>query len=488
MTEPRSVAAAAKPASSTRLSLLAFGAALAAAIALLAFLPHGQVLEAEAKALRTTLSVTSVLPFAALLLCIAVLPLTWPHRWEDNRFKAALSLALALPVAAYLSSFGAAGWHELLEKAREYVSFILLLGALYVISGGIHVKGSLSGTPLANTALLGVGAVLASVVGTTGASMLLIRPYLRANVAREKRAHLVVFFIFVVANSGGLLTPLGDPPLFLGFLKGVPFGWTATELWPVWLGVNAGLLLVFNLVDQWVFAREELARPGSQLEEVQRHVPLGVEGAASLLFLGGVVGVVYLSGSGAFLGGRPWPFGVQEAAMAALAAASYALTRRGLHQENGFSFAPIVEVAVLFAGIFVTMAPALLLLNRHGAALGLEKPAHYFWATGLLSSFLDNAPTYMTFSAAAAGSLGVDASGRFFEALLAAPGGGRLLVAISCGAVLMGANTYIGNGPNFMVKAVAEQAGVKMPSFFGYMAWSMAVLIPAFVLLTLMLF
>ncbi|HEY8119739.1 MAG TPA: sodium:proton antiporter [Myxococcota bacterium] len=428
-------------------------------------------------------------PFAALLLSIAILPLAAPHYWESNRNKAWVSLACALPIALWLViAHGAAGWAELGHKAMEFISFIALLGALYVISGGIYVRGSLSGTPLLNTGLLAIGALLASAIGTTGASVLLIKPLLRANRKREHKAHLVVFFIFVVSNCGGLLTPLGDPPLFLGFLKGVPFEWTF-RLWPAWLLVNGALLVIFNFWDQRVFDREEREGPEALLEEVQRHEPIGIDGRRNFLFLAGVVATIFASGSGLWNGGAPWTWGIAEALMLALAAGSFVATSRALHTLNVFTWSPIVEVAVLFAGIFIAMTPALLYLNEHAARFGIASPAGFFWAAGALSSFLDNAPTYLTFAATACGLDGVPLEGRYLASYLARGGDNpAILAAISAGAVFMGANTYIGNGPNFMVKAIAEQTGVRMPSFFGYMAYSGGVLLPLFGLVTLVFF
>jgi Na+/H+ antiporter NhaD/arsenite permease-like protein len=339
-----------------------------------------------------------------------------------------------------------------------------------------------------NTGVLLLGGLLASVIGTTGASVLLIRPLLRANAPRQRKTHVFVFFIFVVSNCGGLLTPLGDPPLFLGFLKGVPFEWTL-QLWKEWLLVNGLLLVIFNVWDQRALAREERERPGSQLEAVLEHEPLRVEGRRNFAFLLGIVAVIYAAGSGAGNGGEPWPFGVQETLMAAIAGVAYAATHARLREANHFGFAPIVEVAVLFAGIFATMAPALLLLNAHASEFGLEHPWQFFWITGVLSSFLDNAPTYLTFAATACGLNGIALEGSYLRELLArGPEAAKILAAISCGAVMMGANSYIGNGPNFMVKAIAESHGVKMPSFFGYMAWSCGVLLPIFALVTLVFF
>jgi Na+/H+ antiporter NhaD/arsenite permease-like protein len=291
---------------------------------------------------------------------------------------------------------------------------------------------------------------------------------------------VLVFFIFLVSNVGGLLTPLGDPPLFLGFLRGVPFPWTL-RLWPVWLFVVGALLMVFYVVDSTLFRREDLETPGDLDEVAVKHaVPLHVEGKWNLLWLGGVVAVLAASGS---LG---LPAGVQEGGMLLMAGLSWVTTPRPLRAENGFTWGPILEVAALFAGIFATMVPALALLQARGGELGIRTPAQYFWASGILSSFLDNAPTYLTFASTASGLLGTDAG--HLDQLAASAGGAPLLAAISAGSVLMGANTYIGNGPNFMVKAIAEQGGVRMPGFFGYMAWSGAVLIPLFVAVTFLFF
>ena len=426
------------------------------------------------------LPVWTILPFVGLLLSIALLPLAAPRFWEHHGNKGRVAAAFALPVALYLvAAFGAEGARVLVERGKEYVSFILLLFALFAITGGIVVRGSLAGTPLTNTAILALGGLLASAIGTTGASVLLIRPLLRANAPRERKVHIVVFFIFVVSNCGGLLTPLGDPPLFLGFLKGVPFEWTLFALWKPWLLVNGTLVLLFNFWDQRVFDAEERERPGSQLEEVMRHEPLRLEGLRNLPFLVGVVVAIF------FAGREAWPWGAQEALIAALALAAVASTPAALREANRFTWTPIVEVAVLFAGVFATMAPALLLLNARAAGLGLGVPWKFYWASGALSSFLDNAPTYLAFAATAVGRAGIPLEGRYLADFLSrGDAAARLLAAISCGSVMMGANTYLGNGPNFMVKAIAEEAGVRMPSFFGYMAYSLGILIPLFVLVT----
>jgi Na+/H+ antiporter NhaD/arsenite permease-like protein len=437
------------------------------------------------------LNPVSVVPFALLLLSIAVLPLAAGHWWEKNLNKGIVALALALPVVAYLAVvFGHDGVHELLHAAREYISFIVLLGSLFVISGCIHVQGSLSGTPLVNTGMLAFGAVLANLVGTTGASVLLIRPLLQANRSRQNKTHVFVFFIFVVSNCGGLLTPLGDPPLFLGFLNGVPFGWTL-QLLPQWAVVNGLLLVLFNFWDQVVLNREERTRAGSQLEEVMQHQPLRVLGMHNGLFLLGIVFTIFAAGQGLGNGGASWPFGVQEGLMLLLAVASFLLTPSSIRESNRFGFGPIIEVAVLFAGIFVTMTPALLILNVNGAKMGINEPWEFYWASGGLSSFLDNAPTYLTFAATLCGTEGIPLAGRYLETLLALPassGAAERLAAIACGSVMMGANTYIGNGPNFMVKAIVEENGVRMPSFFGYMLYSGGILIPLFVIVTFLFF
>ncbi len=401
------------------------------------------------------------LPFVGLLLAIAVLPLAAPHFWESNLRKLGVGAVLSAPVLfLYLRARPAA----LVHAAQDYVSFIVLLGGLFVISGGILLEGDLEASPRTNAAFLGLGAVLASFVGTTGASMLLIRPLLQTNRERKHVVHTVVFFIFLVSNIGGCLTPLGDPPLFLGYLLGVPFTWTF-RLFVPWLFTTALVLAVYVLWDRRAHSREAKPDLKRDFYEVR---PLRLAGKESLAMLGGVLASV------AFLE-APW----RELAIVLLSVASYARTDPELRRANRFSFHPILEVAALFAGIFVTMLPALHILQERGSELGVREPWQFFWATGALSSFLDNAPTYLTFLALARGlHLPADVVGVPDE----------LLVAISLGAVFMGANTYIGNGPNFMVRAIAEERGVKMPSFGGYMLYSGAVLIPVFVLVTVVFF
>ncbi len=397
----------------------------------------------------------SVLPFVLMLLGIATLPLVSPSFWELNRNKAILSVALGAPVAVWTAVQLPL---ELAHVVRDYVAFVLLLGSLYVISGGIYLAGDLPATPGTNVRFLAFGAVIANLVGTTGASMLLIRPVLRTNSERRHIVHTVVFFIFMVSNIGGCLTPLGDPPLFLGYLNGVPFLWTL-RLIPAWLAVNVVLLSIYWLWDRRMYARET---PVSLAEDVGHRAPMRVHGRRNFLLLAGIVAAVALL-----------PPGWREAAMALLAVLSLMVTPRYVRAANHFSWAPIVEVAVLFAGIFATMVPVLDLLRIKGGELGVDAPWEFFWMTGALSSFLDNAPTYLTFFSLAQGlGLPPEVAGISH----------RVLTAISLGAVFMGANTYIGNGPNFMVKAIAESRGVKMPSFGGYMVYSVGILIPIFLI------
>ena len=411
--------------------------------------------------MTTAPPVYGVLPFVAMLLAIAVCPLAVPHWWESNRNKLIVSAVLGLPV---LAAYGVRHPAALLHAATDYVSFIVLLAGLYVIAGGILLRGDLVATPATNTAFLAVGGLIASFIGTTGASMLLIRPLLQTNQERTHVRHTVVFFIFVVSNVGGMLTPLGDPPLFLGYLAGVPFTWTF-RLVPAWGLMLLVLLAVFFVFDSVRFSREPLAALRRDRAQVE---PLRVLGGVNALWLAGVVlAVVLLS--------APW----REAVIVGLAAVSIRLTPQRVRRDNGFSAGPMLEVAALFAGVFLTMIPALDLLRVRGDELGVRTSWQFFWASGLLSSFLDNAPTYLTFLALAQGL-------RLPPEVVGVPA--SILAAISVGSVAMGANTYIGNAPNFMVKAIAEEAGVKMPSFFGYMLYSGAILLPLFVVVTVVFF
>jgi Na+/H+ antiporter NhaD/arsenite permease-like protein len=407
------------------------------------------------------LPVYAVIPFAAMLLAIAVCPLWVPHWWEPNRNKLVVACVLGLPVVGL---YALRHPSVLLETVEEYVSFILLLTALYVIAGGVRLMGDLRATPVVNTTFLATGSVLASFLGTTGASMLLIRPVLQTNRQRTRITHTVIFFIFLVSNIGGLLTPLGDPPLFLGYLEGVPFAWTF-RLWPHWLFAVAVLLLAYFVWDSVAYGWE----PARVLvrDEAERR-PLRIEGALNFVWLAGVVlGVALLH--------APW----REALILGLTGLSLWQTPRALRRANGFTPHPMVEVAVLFLGIFFTMIPALELLRTRGGELAVREPWQFFWATGMLSSFLDNAPTYLTFLALGQGL-------HLTDEVVGVPH--AVLAAISVGAVFMGANSYIGNAPNFMVKAIAEEAKIRMPSFFGYMLYSGVILLPLFAAVTCLFF
>ena len=405
--------------------------------------------------------VYTVAPFVAMLLAIAVCPLWVTHWWESNRNKGIVAVLLGLPILGlYLTEHPGA----LLAMAEEYVSFIILIAGLYVISGGILLRGDLEATPLTNTTFLAFGAVIASFIGTTGASMLLIRPLLQTNRERTRVKHTVIFFIFLVSNIGGMLTPLGDPPLFLGYLQGVPFVWTF-RLWAPWLLMVGVLLLAYFVWDTTQYTRESIAAIRRDRTQLQ---PLRVRGVLNGLWLVGVILAV------AFLH-EP----AREASIIGLVILSLWQTPAEIRRANGFTYYPIVEVAVLFFGIFLTMIPALEILRLRGGELGVREPWQFFWVTGALSSFLDNAPTYLTFLALGQG-LGLA------REVVDVPH--VVLTGIEVGAVAMGANTYIGNAPNFMVKSIAEETGVKMPSFFGYMLYSGLVLLPLFVLVTFLFF
>lgn len=408
----------------------------------------------------------SVLPFAVLLLAIALLPIVAGHWWHRNTCKALVTFGLALPAGAYLMYLGTPGITGLQHALIEYVDFIALLAALYIVAGGIAVQGQFRPTPAVNVAVLALGAVIANVVGTTGASMLLIRPLLRINHVRKHRGHLPIFFIFLVSNLGGLLTPLGDPPLFLGFLGGVDFFFTMS-LWPCWLLVNGIVLMIALAWDGIAYLREP-----ERHTFPPRHGSLVIAGSINFVFLAGILAAVLLQSpavAGDYRLQRPWP----SIILATIGLLSWLCTASSVREHNHFTWEPIVEVAVLFAGIFVTMVPALALLTQHRNELGIREPLQYFWLTGILSSMLDNAPTYLTFATLAAG--GPDLAGLAQQQPL-------ILQAISAGAVFMGALTYIGNGPNFMVKSMAESMGYPMPSFFGYILYAAVILLPVFAL------
>lgn len=483
-----------------------------AALAFMLVIPG--VLLAEDGGMAVAVSPWMIIPFVALLLSIAVAPFINKHWWEHNYPFVAGALGL-IPVLYYLLVLHAP--MRLVHTLEEYISFIVLIGSLFVVAGGIHIRIRGKSEPLSNVFLLAIGAVLANIVGTTGASMILIRPYLRANKYRIHPYH-VVFFIFAVSNMGGALTPIGDPPLFLGYLKGVPFFWVLEELWEYWLFGMGLLLAVFYVID----LRSFRALPAAERKEADKHPEEGsVEGMQNIFFLAVILVAVFITDP---------PF-VREALMAVAAAGSYFTTKKAIHEKNDFNFLPIKEVAILFVGIFATMIPALDWLEMNATVLGIRSEGQFYWATGFLSSFLDNAPTYLNFLSAQIGLFVtpdvvtavqglVHAKAGIASAIPAnvAPdvlaayqtllrhhydliAGGSVpvsdiavcyiignhpvhLESISIAAVFFGACTYIGNGPNFMVKSIAEQAGVACPSFFGYIVrYSLPILVPIFTLL-----
>jgi len=437
----------------------------------------------------------SCIPFACMLFSIALMPLLAPNFWHHHFGKISAFWVAAMGVPFLIVFKGGALYEILHIVLADYIPFIILLWSLYTISGGILLKGTLRGTPVVNTAMLILGTVLASWMGTTGAAMLLIRPFLRANNYRKSRTFMVVFFIFLVANIGGSLTPLGDPPLFLGFLHGVTFFWTF-KLLPHMLVVAVLLLVVYFFLDSYFYRKEGAVAP----HEKDVKEPLKLEGTYNFIFLGGVVGSVLMSGMVNW--GEVTTFGIHRAVqdwvrdglLIIMGIVSLLATPSRLREDNDFTWFPIVEVAYLFIGIFITMIPCLLILKAgsHGALAFLidavEKPYHYFWVTGTLSAFLDNAPTYLTFFNTALGS--------FYSELTEAQAVPLLMTekalylqAISTGAVFFGACSYIGNAPNFMVRSIAEEAGTPMPSFFGYiLKYSLVFLIPAFVVVTIIFF
>ncbi len=437
----------------------------------------------------------SALPFVGILLSIAFVPILAPKVWHHHHGWIALGWGLLL-AGPFLWVFRGEAAHELLHTAiTEYLPFVLLLAALYTIGGGIHLSGRLSATPLANTGLLALGTLLASLLGTTGAAMILIRPLLAANVGRRYRAHTVVFFIFLAGNIGGALTPLGDPPLFLGFLAGVPFFWTFS-LAPMMLVVAGLVLLVYFLLDRRLYRREEAA----VRQRPEPAEPLRIFGAHNFLFLLGVIGAVILSGIW-----RPGEVDVlriqlpienlaRDSALVLLSLGSWWTTAPRIRQANGYSWRPIQEVAILFAAIFATILPVLAILQAGGRGAlapvlaSVHTPAQFFWTTGLLSSLLDNAPTFLAFLSTALGRFfpGVSERTAVLRLIAEHP---SFLKAIATGAVFMGANTYLGNAPNLMVKSIAEEAGVKMPSFLGYVGrYSLPVLLPVFGIVAWMFF
>jgi Na+/H+ antiporter NhaD/arsenite permease-like protein len=411
----------------------------------------------------------SIIPFVGMLASIAAVPIVAEKFWMSNRNKLLLALGFAIPVAVYLIALGEynALQHTILY---DYVPFVVLMGGLFIITGNIFVDADFEGTPLVNTGFLALGAVLASVIGTTGASMLLIRPLLHTNRGRGRVVHTAIFFIVIVANTGGLCTPLGDPPLFMLYLRGVPFPWFL-GLFPVWLFVNGALLAVYFGIDRWHHMRETASALEADRRETQ---PLVVHGAWNLVWLTLVIAAVAFLNDTAIPALHSFPF-VREAVIAVCAAASYAFTSHAVREQNDFSWHPLEEVAVLFLGIFVTMIPCILYLENHATALGITLPVQFFYATGILSAVLDNAPTALTFHALASG---LD----WHNVALVAGVPDGVLRSIAASSVLFGGLTYIGNGPNLLIKSLAESYGVRMPHFFGYMVWTVLCALPVFVL------
>jgi Na+/H+ antiporter NhaD/arsenite permease-like protein len=413
------------------------------------------------------------LPFLTMILAIALFPLAWPRFWGKNRNKLTVAIVLSVPVLVFFLARGAPQ-----EVGRtllfDYLPFIILLGSLYTITGGIHLAGDLEATPLANTLFLAIGAVLASLMGTTGAAMLLIRPVLKTNSERKYKVHTVLFFIGIVANTGGLLTPLGDPPLFMMYLRGAPFFWFF-RLFPEWAFVNGVLLAIYYFIDVHYHKKEP---PEAIAKDKADVVPLKIEGRLNFLWLLAVIGAVAVLNENTlpFLKSTVYARFLREAVILLMAVLSYVSTGKHVHYHNRFHWGPIAEVAYLFLGIFITMVPCLIFFETRARALGISTPRQFFYGAGALSSFLDNTPTAVVFHALALGLGGQTPS-------LVAGIPAALLKAICVGAVMFGGMTYIGNGPNFMVKAVAEHHKIRMPHFFGYMAkFSLVILLPVFLL------
>jgi Na+/H+ antiporter NhaD/arsenite permease-like protein len=435
------------------------------------------------------INVWFILPFLLLLLSIAIMPFIRRHWWEKN-YPFVVGVLGCIVVMYYV--FSLHNIPRLFLTSYEYISFISLIGSLFVVAGGVHIRIRGKSTPIGNVALLATGAVIANILGTTGASMLLIRPYLRLNKYRIKGYH-VVFFIFIVSNIGGALTPIGDPPLFLGFLKGIPFFWIIPRVSEIWM-VTVGLILfTFYIFDVYNFKKEtvKIQKESAEIEEPE------VTGLHNIIFLLIILASVFIE--------HPAPLMLREVIMWSAAIASYLTTKKEIHEKNDFNFIPIKEVAILFAGIFATMIPALDWLEFHAASIGIVTPGQYFWGSGILSSVLDNAPTYLNFLTAAFGLHGANVDnvqhmhlmlGLTTPAAVGLPNplspgaleitaqSWRYIQAISLGAVFFGAITYIGNGPNFMVKSIAEQSGMTCPSFFGYiLRYSVPILIPIFAII-----
>lgn len=421
-----------------------------------------------------------VIPFVIMLLTIAIAPLAMEHVWESNRNKFIFTFAISVVTIVLLSFYGMG--HSIVHNLLyDYIPFIMLLLALFVVTGGIHIRGDIAATPFINTSILGMGFLLASFMGTTGAAMLLIRPLLQINKQRKYRVHTVLFFIALVANCGGILTPLGDPPLFLLYLRGAEFQWFSS-MFPEWLVAGLLLMCIYFILDRHYYAKEPAE---NILRDRTEQEPIRISGARNFIYLGMVIAaVLFLNRSyipAMRAEGAPFYIAfLRDIVLGVIIILSLVTTPKQVRKANNFSWAPILEVAILFVGIFVTMTPAMMYLNQHAMDLGLTEPWQFFYSTGVLSSFLDNAPTAVAFHTVATGLpevAGVEYVAGIPEILL---------TAISLGAVFFGAMTYIGNGPNFMVKAIAEEAGVKMPSFFGYIVkFSLVILLPVYVIVQL---
>lgn len=423
-----------------------------------------------------------IIPFALVLLMIAVAPLFAPSFWESNRNKLICTLVIAVPTAVYLICTGL-GQNLSHQIFGDYIPFIVLLLSLFVVTGGIRIQGDVVASPRVNCIILALGFALASFMGTTGAAMLLIRPLLEINKQRTRKTHIVLFFIAMVANAGGILSPLGDPPLFLLYLRGAPFGWFSSLL-PAWLFVGVCLLVIFAVWDNIEYRKEPSEAHKADKEQKS---PIRVSGCINFFWLACIIAaVIFLNEHYIPAMAREDSFFLvrylREAVLLAVIVLSWLTTKSNVRKDNGFSWGPITEVAILFAGIFTTMTPALLYLNQNAASLGINKPWQFFYCTGALSSFLDNSPTAVAFHSVASGLDQTAFAG--VPSVAGIPE--TMLMAITLGAVFFGAMTYIGNGPNFMVKAIAEERGIKMPSFFGYMAkFSLIVLLPIYILVQL---
>ena len=439
------------------------------------------------------------IPFAGLLLCIAVMPLIKPEWWEKNQALAVILWSLLFIIPSVVLNGAGETTETVLDCiVNDYLTFIVLLFGLFCVSGNITLEGNLAGSPGVNAVFLAIGTLLSSCIGTTGASMLLVRPLIKMNSWRKNKAQIMIFFIFMISNMGGCLTPIGDPPLLMGFMRGVPFFWS-THLFPILLFNMVLLLIIFYFIDRRSYRKDiaaglhpDISKPGVELK---------IEGLHNVIFLVAIVVAVILSGTlpglpmfqnaaGKVIGLKIFkeveltvPAMIEIAIILLAALLSFKTTEEKIRTQNHFTWGAIKEVAVLFIGIFITMQPALALLKTMGPELGVSEPYQMFWATGMLSSFLDNTPTYLVFLTTA-GTLGFTSGIATTVGTISV----KVLTAISCGAVFMGANTYIGNAPNFMVKSISDENGVRMPSFFGYMVWSLGILVPVFIIDTLVFF